>query len=73
MRPVLTQVINGGLSGETTAAGLRRIDWILRRPIDMFVLALGGNDGLRGIPIDESRRNLEGILQKVAMRYPKRD
>ncbi|MEZ5275670.1 MAG: arylesterase [Opitutaceae bacterium] len=65
------RVVNGGLSGETTAAGLRRIDWFLRRPIDVFVLALGGNDGLRGIPIDESRRNLEGILRKVHERYPK--
>ena len=64
------QVVNAGLSGETTAAGLRRIDWILSRPIDIFVLALGGNDGLRGIPVDETERNLDGILQKVATRYP---
>ena len=63
-------VINAGLSGETTAAGLRRIDWILRRPIAVFVLALGGNDGLRGIPVDETRRNLAGILEKVRQRYP---
>ena len=65
------QVVNAGLSGETTAAGLRRIDWILSRPIDIFVLALGGNDGLRGIPVDETKRNLDGILGKVAHRYPK--
>jgi acyl-CoA thioesterase-1 len=64
------QIVNAGLSGETTAAGLRRIDWILSRPIDVFVLALGGNDGLRGIPVDETKRNLDGILQKVAARYP---
>ncbi len=64
------QVVNAGLSGETTAAGLRRIDWILSRPINIFVLALGGNDGLRGIPVDETKRNLDGILQKVATRYP---
>ena len=65
------QVVNAGLSGETTAAGLRRIDWILSRPIDIFVLALGGNDGLRGIPVGETKLNLEGILLKVATRYPK--
>jgi acyl-CoA thioesterase-1 len=64
------QVVNAGLSGETTAAGLRRIDWILSRSINIFVLALGGNDGLRGIPVDETKRNLDGILQKVATRYP---
>jgi acyl-CoA thioesterase-1 len=65
------QVVNAGLSGETTAAGLRRIDWILSRPIDIFVLALGGNDGLRGIPVGETKSNLDGILLKVATRYPK--
>jgi acyl-CoA thioesterase-1 len=64
------QIVNAGLSGETTAAGLRRIDWILSRPIDIFVLALGGNDGLRGIPIGETKRNLDAILLKVATRYP---
>ncbi len=64
------QVINAGLSGETTAAGLRRIDWILRRPVAIFVLALGGNDGLRGIPTDETQRNLDGILGKVRQRCP---
>jgi acyl-CoA thioesterase-1 len=64
------QVVNAGLSGETTAAGLRRIDWILNRPIDIFVLALGGNDGLRGIPIGETKHNLDAILVKVAIRYP---
>src|SRR6478672_588531 len=45
------KVINAGLSGETTAGGKSRIDWILRQPVDIFVLELGGNDGLRGIPI----------------------
>jgi hypothetical protein len=43
------RVVNAGLSGETTSGGARRIDWILRQPIDVFVLALGGNDGLRGV------------------------
>src|SRR5690606_38645064 len=43
------KVINAGLSGETTAGGLSRIDWVLRQPIHVFVLELGGNDGLRGL------------------------
>jgi acyl-CoA thioesterase-1 len=63
-------VINGGLSGETTAAGLRRIDWMLRERVDVFVLALGGNDGLRGILPPVTRANLTGILEKVRAKYP---
>lgn len=65
------RVVNAGLSGETTAGGLRRIDWILRQPVDIFVLALGANDGLRGIPPDASRANLEQILDRVRAKYPK--
>jgi acyl-CoA thioesterase-1 len=64
------RVINGGLSGETTAAGLRRIDWMLRERVDVFVLALGGNDGLRGILPPVTRDNLAGILEKVRAKYP---
>jgi acyl-CoA thioesterase-1 len=64
------RVVNGGLSGETTAAGLRRIDWMLRERVDVFVLALGGNDGLRGIPPPVTRANLGGILEKVRAKYP---
>jgi len=48
------QVVNAGVSGETTAGGLRRVEWILQRPIDVFVLALGGNDGLRGLPVEQA-------------------
>ena len=44
------QAVNAGLSGDTTAGGLRRIDWLLQRPVDILVLELGGNDGLRGLP-----------------------
>ena len=51
------KVINAGLSGETTAGGLTRIDWILRQPVDVFVLELGGNDGLRGVPLTETRNS----------------
>ena len=59
------RAINAGLSGETSAGGLRRVDWILRQPIDVFVLALGANDGLRGIEPAVTRANLEAILARV--------
>ena len=62
--------VNAGVSGETTAGGLRRIDWVLRREIDVFVLALGGNDILRGFAPEEAESNLRGILKKVRERYP---
>lgn len=64
------RAVNAGLSGETTAGGLRRVDWILRQPVDIFVLALGGNDGLRGIDPAVSRANLEQILARVRAKYP---
>jgi acyl-CoA thioesterase-1 len=63
-------VINAGLSGDTSAGGLRRIDWLLRRPIDILVLELGGNDGLRGLPVDATRRNLQGIIDKTRAKNP---
>ena len=64
------EVVNAGLSGETSAAGLRRIDWILRRPVDVFVLELGGNDGLRGLPLAHAEQTLQQILDRVKSRYP---
>jgi acyl-CoA thioesterase I len=64
------KVINAGLSGETTAGGRSRIDWILRQPVTVFVLELGGNDGLRGIPISETAKNLQAIIDKVKGKYP---
>jgi acyl-CoA thioesterase-1 len=64
------KVVNAGLSGETTAGGKSRIDWILRQPVDIFVLELGGNDGLRGIPIAETSRNLQAIVDRVKEKYP---
>lgn len=63
-------VINGGLSGETTASGLNRLDWFLEEGPAVFVLELGGNDGLRGISVAETRKNLKEIIQKVKTRYP---
>jgi len=65
------KVINSGLSGETSAGGLSRIDWVLRERIDVFVLELGANDGLRGLPLDQTKKNLESIIDKVKSKYPK--
>jgi acyl-CoA thioesterase-1 len=64
------RVVNAGLSGETSAAGLRRVDWILRQPVDVFVLALGANDGLRGISPAVTKANLQGIIDRVRAKYP---
>jgi acyl-CoA thioesterase I len=64
------KVINAGLSGETTAGGKGRIDWILQQPVDVFVLELGGNDGLRGIPVKETTKNLQFIIDHVKQKYP---
>ena len=64
------KVINAGLSGETTAGGNSRIDWILKQPVHVFVLELGGNDGLRGIPLEETEKNLQEIINKVKEKYP---
>jgi acyl-CoA thioesterase-1 len=64
------KVINGGLSGETSAAGKSRIDWLLKQPIQVFVLELGANDGLRGIPVAVTTKNLQAIIDKVKARYP---
>jgi acyl-CoA thioesterase-1 len=64
------QIVNAGVSGETTTAGLARIDWILQKPLNIFVLELGGNDGLRGIPLDVTEQNLQAIIDKVKAKYP---
>ena len=53
------KVVNAGVSGETSSGGNSRIDWILRQPLDVFILELGANDGLRGIPITETKKNLQ--------------
>lgn len=62
--------INAGLSGETSAGGLRRIDWMLQQSIDVFVLELGGNDGLRGLSPEQTKQNLSQILSKVKSAQP---
>lgn len=64
------EVINAGVSGETTAGGLRRVDWVLQRPVDVFVLELGANDGLRGHPVESAQENLQTIMDRVKSKYP---
>lgn len=64
------QCVNAGLSGETTADGKNRIDWVLQQPVDIFVLELGGNDALRGLPVAESQKNLQAIIDRVRSKYP---
>ncbi len=64
-------VVNAGVSGETTATGLNRIDWVLdRQDITVFVLELGANDGLRGLPPEQTRANLEAIISRVRKAQP---
>ena len=63
-------VVNAGLSGETSAGGLRRVDWVLQQRVDIFVLELGGNDGLRGLNLQQTKANLQGIIDKVIAKYP---
>lgn len=64
------RVTNAGLSGETSAGGLTRIDWVLNQHVDIFVLELGANDGLRGLPLASTKANLQGIIDKVKAKYP---
>ena len=63
-------VVNAGVSGDTSAGGLRRIDWLLKRSVDVLVLELGGNDGLRGIPVGLTRTNLQSIIDRTRQKYP---
>lgn len=58
------RVINAGVSGDTTAGGLRRVEWVLKSHPDMVILELGGNDGLRGLNVQETKANLEQIIQR---------
>jgi len=64
------RVVNAGLSGETSAGGLRRADWVLRQSVDIFVLALGANDGLRGIDPAVTKANLQAIIDRVRAKHP---
>lgn len=64
------RVVNAGVSGETSSGGLTRITWVLNQSVDIFILELGANDGLRGIPPEETRKNLQGIIDKVHEKNP---
>ena len=63
-------VVNAGISGETTSGGKNRLDWILEKDIDIFVLELGANDGLRGLPVSETKNNLQDIIDRVQSKIP---
>ncbi len=63
-------VVNAGVSGETSAGALRRMDWLLRQPFDVMVLETGANDGLRGTPVTETRANIQAIIDTVRRRRP---
>jgi acyl-CoA thioesterase-1 len=64
------RVVNAGVSGDTTSGGLRRIDWVTRQPVAILVLALGSNDGLRGLDPDIVTRNLTAIAERVRAKNP---
>jgi acyl-CoA thioesterase-1 len=63
-------IVNAGLSGDTTAGGVRRINWLLKQKIDVLVLELGGNDGLRGISTESTEANLRTIIERTREKYP---
>lgn len=63
-------VVNAGLSGETTSGGLKRIDWVMKQQVDIFFLELGANDMLRGLPLDQTRKNLSEIIAIVKAKNP---
>jgi len=64
------RAVNAGVSGETSAGGLRRLDWVLRQPVDLLVLELGANDGLRAQSPEALKANLEAIVDRTRARYP---
>ena len=64
------RVINAGQSGDTTGGGLGRLDWLLKNRVDVLVLELGGNDGLRGVPVETTRKNLQAIIDRTKQKYP---
>jgi acyl-CoA thioesterase-1 len=58
-------VVNAGVSGDTSAGGLRRVDWALEDGVRVMIVALGGNDALRGLPVDDLERNLAGVIERA--------
>lgn len=64
------KVVNAGVSGDTTAGGVRRIDWSLSQGAEILIIALGGNDGLRGVPVREVKKNLEAMIERARAKAP---
>lgn len=64
------RVVNAGVSGETSAGALRRIDWLLRQPFDVFVLETGANDMLRGTDLDSTKANIQAIVARIRAERP---
>ncbi|MFD2099025.1 arylesterase [Flagellimonas iocasae] len=64
------RVINAGLSGETTASGKNRLDWVLEDGISVVIIELGANDGLRGVPLNETESNLQAMVDMVQEKLP---
>jgi len=65
------RVVNAGQNGDTSAGGLGRLDWLLKNRVDVLVLELGGNDGLRGLPVETIGKNLQAIIDRTKKKYPK--
>lgn len=63
-------VVNSGVSGETSSGGKNRIDWVLNEEPSIFILELGANDGLRGVPLQQTKQNLQDIIDAVKNKYP---
>jgi acyl-CoA thioesterase I len=64
------KVVNAGQSGDTSAGGLSRLEWLLKNRVDVLVLELGANDGLRGLPTETTRKNLQAIIDRTKGKYP---
>jgi acyl-CoA thioesterase-1 len=64
------KVVNAGQSGDTSAGGLNRLDWLLKNRVDILILELGANDGLRGLPAETTRKNLQAIIDRTKAKYP---
>lgn len=64
------RVVNAGQSGDTSASGLARLDWLLKNRVDVLVLELGANDGLRGLHPETTRKNLQAIIDRTKQKYP---
>jgi acyl-CoA thioesterase I len=64
------KTVNAGQSGDTSAGALDRLNWLLKNRVEVLVLELGGNDGLRGLPVESTRKNLQLIIERAKAKYP---